>query len=217
LTFNAYTVPDGLFEIENGPIFAPETGALPVFAKYGLTDALELEAGIDVVRWVDGPDGGSASIGDFLVGARWRATSSSSRTQLAFGGWLKAPTAGDERGSGETDVTVAAIASLPLANGLSVDANVWWSALGRDGGGTVGQGQAIAALWVPVGERWSSFVEVALQKTAGEGDGGFVDAGVAYTASPIAVFDVAAGTGWSDGYPDWTVTAGWTVLLAREP
>ena len=217
LTFNAYTVPDGLFEVETGALFAPRYGAFPVFAKYGLTDALELEAGVDVVRWVDGVDGGSASIGDLLIGARWRSTAEQSRIQIAFGGWLKVPTAGDERGTGETDVTIAAITSVPLAHGLSVDANLWWSALGRDDGGAVGQGQAIAALWIPIAERWSSFVELALQKTAGEGDGGFIDAGIAYAASPIAVLDVAAGTGWSDGYPDWTVTAGWTVLLAGRP
>ena len=50
---------------------------------------------------------------------------------------------------------------------------------------------------------------------AGQGDGGFFDAGLAYTASPRAVFDIAGGIGWSEGYPDWSVTTGWTVLFSR--
>ena len=79
LTFNAATVPDGGAEVELGSSIAAGFGALPVFAKYGLTGALELEAGIDAVRWVDGPDAGSASIGDLLVGARWRVTGDRSR------------------------------------------------------------------------------------------------------------------------------------------
>ena len=214
LTFNAATVPAGGTEIEVGALFGPGAGALPVFAKYGLTDALELEAGIDAVRWVDGPDDGSASIGDLLLGARWRMTEATSKIQVAFGGWVKAPTAGDRRGSGEPDATVAAIASMPLPHGLSIDANVWWSALGQDGGGALGQGQALATLGVPIVGRWSSFVGLAFQKTATAGDGGFVDAGVTYAASRTAVFDVAFGSGWSDGYPDWAVTAGWTLLVA---
>jgi hypothetical protein len=213
LSFTAATVPDGGVEVEVGSSLAPGFGALPVFTKYGLTRALELEAGVDAVRWVDGPGGGSASIGDLLVGARWRVTGEPARVQVAFGGWVKAPTAGDVRGSGEADATVAAIASIPLAHGLSLDANLWWSALGQEGGGALGQGQAIATLGFPLSERWSSFVEVAVQKTAASGDGGFVDAGFVYAASRKAVFDVSFGSGWSDGYPDWAVNAGWTVLL----
>ena len=214
LTFSTATVPDGGTEIETGAAFGPQVGALPVFAKYGLTDELELEAGIDAIRWVGGTADGSASIGDLLLGARWRVTDERSKIQVAFGGWLKAPTAGDVRGSGEPDATVAAIASIPLSHGLSIDANLFWSALGRDGGGALGQGQALATLGVPITDRWGSFVGVAFQKTATQGDGGFLDAGFTYAASRTAVFDVAFGSGWSDGYPDWAVTAGWTLLVA---
>jgi len=215
LSASVWTVPRGLFELEAGAGFSEGSGALPLFGKYGATDALELEVGIDAVRWVDGPGDGETSIGDVLLGARWRPARENRRCQLAVAGLIKLPTASDNAGSGEIDATVAGIASVPFDNGLGLDVNLVWSGLGRDPGGTLGQVQAIATLGVPLDARWSSFVEVAFQRTAGQGDGGFFDAGVAFTATPRAVFDIAAGVGWSDGYPDWSVAAGWTVLFSR--
>ncbi len=216
LSTSAWTVPRGLFELETGAAFSEGSAALPLFGKYGLTDALELEAGIDAVRRVEGPGQGETSIGDLLLGARWRPTGGDARVALALAGLVKLPTADDAAGSGEADVTVAGIASVPFDNGWGLDLNLLWSALGRSGGGALGQGQAIVTLGVPLRERWSTFVEAAYQRTAGEGDGGFIDAGLGYAATPQAVFDVAAGVGWSEGYPDWSVTAGWTVLFARK-
>jgi hypothetical protein len=216
LSSSVWTVPRGLFELEVGAGFSEGAAATPLFGKYGVTDALEIEAGIDALRWVDGPGDGETSIGDLVLGARWRADGKSSRTRLALAGLVKLPTAGDETGSGEVDATIAGIASIALDHGLGLDLNVVWTALGRDGGGALGQTQAIAALGIPLRGRWSSFVETAYQRTAGQEDGGFLDAGLAYAATPRAVFDVAAGVGWSEGYPDWSVNAGWTVLFAGD-
>lgn len=216
LSTSAWTVPRGLFELEAGAGFSEGAAGLPLFGKYGLTDALELEAGIDAVRWVDGPGDGETSIGDLLLGARWRIPGKRSRVRFAVAGLLKLPTADDAAGSGEVDVSVAGIASIPLDHGLGLDVNLVWTAIGREVGGTLGQGQAIVAVGIPIRGRWSSFVEAAYQRTAGQDDGGFFDAGVAYAATPRAVFDVAAGVGWSAGYPDWSATVGWTVLFSRK-
>jgi hypothetical protein len=212
---SVWTVPRGLFELEAGAGFSEGAGALPLFGKYGLTDALELGAGIDALRWVDGPGEGETSVGDLLLGARWRPTGEAARVQLALSGLAKLPTADDAAGSGEVDLTVSGIATVPFDNGCGLDVNLVWSALGQSGGGTLGQGQAIVSLGIPLRSRWSTFVEAAYQRTAGQSDGGFFDAGLAYAASPRAVFDIAGGVGWSEGYPDWSVTTGWTVLFSR--
>jgi hypothetical protein len=216
LSTSAWTVPRGLFELETGAAFSEGAAALPLFGKYGLTDALELEAAIDGVRWVDGPGEGETSVGDLTLGARWRPRRETSRIGLALAGLVKLPTAGDETGSGETDASVIGIASIPLNDGLGLDLNLVWSALGRQGGGAHGQGQAIATLAFPLRGDWSSFVETAYQRTAGNEDGGFFDAGVAFAATPRAVFDLSAGTGWSRGYPDWSINVGWTVLFSGD-
>lgn len=216
LSTSAWTVPRGLFELEAGAGFSEGAGGLPLFGKYGVTDAMELEAGIDAVRWVDGPGEGETSVGDLLLGARWRLPGERSRVRFALAGLIKLPTAGDDAGSGEVDGTIVGIASMPFDNGLGLDVNVVWSALGQDAGGALGQGQAIATVGIPLGTRWSSFVETAYQRTAGKNDGGFFDAGLAYAAAPRAVFDVAAGVGWSEGYPDWSATVGWTMLFAGD-
>lgn len=216
LSTSAWTVPQGLFELETGAAFSEGTGALPLFAKYGVSDSLEVEVGIDALRWVDGPGDGNTSIGDLLLGARWRPTAGDTRVQWAVAGLVKLPTAGSDGGSGEIDASVIGIASVPFGNGLGLDLNLVWTALGSEDGGTLGQGQAIAALGIPLGGRWSSFVEAAYQRTAGQEDGGFFDAGLAYAATPRAVFDIAAGSGWSEGYPDWSVTVGWTLLFAGD-
>ena len=214
LSTSAWTVPRGLFELEAGASFSEGAGALPLFAKYGLRDSLELEAGIDALRWVEGAGDGQTSVGDLLLGARWRPNREAAPVALALAGLVKLPTAADDAGSGELDATLVGIASIPFDNGLGLDLNLVWSAVGRDGGGALGQGQAIATLGVPLRGNWSSFVEAAYQRTAGQADGGFVDAGLAFAVTPRAVLDVGAGVGWSEGYPDWSATVGWTVLFA---
>lgn len=213
LSTSAWTVPRGLFELEAGAGVTEGAGALPLFAKYGLRDSLELAAGIDGIRWVDGPGDGETSVGDLSLVARWRPAREAEQVALALAGSVKLPTAGDEAGSGELDGTVVGIASIPLRK-FALDLNVVWSALGRDGGGALGQGQAIATLGVPLRGGWSSFLEAAYQQTAGAGDGGFFDTGLSWAATPRAVLDVAAGIGWSEGYPEWSATVGWTVLFA---
>lgn len=75
--------------------------------------------------------------------------------------------------------------------------------------------QGIATLYFPQRGAWSPFDEIAWQHTATQGSGGLFDAGILYDPSRTAVFDAAAGLGWSAGYPDWTVTAGRTILFNR--
>jgi hypothetical protein len=99
---------------------------------------------------------------------------------------------------------------------LNLDTNLWLSGLGRDNGTTVGQVQALANLGIPLRGCWSSYAEVVVQRTAGEGSGGFLDTGMACAASRTTVFDVAIGAGWDNGYPDWILTVGWTRLFDRE-
>lgn len=215
LATNVWTVPAGRVEVEAGATFGEGAGALPVLAKVGWTDALEVFAGVDAVRWVDGPGDGTTSLGDLVLGGRWRPDVALGEARFAVAGAVKIPTADDDAGSGETDAALTGILSVPLPGGAGLDVNLVATALGRDGGGTLGQGQGIVALGFPLAGRWSGFVEGAYQRTAGEGDGTFWDAGLAYAATPRAVLDVAAGVGASDGYPDWSVSIGWTVLFAR--
>ncbi len=186
-----------------------EAGALPLFLKYGLADRHEIELGFDAVRQVDTGEEVETSFGDVTVGLRSRLVEREAGA-FAVVGWVKAPTAGDETGSGEADAGVVAVGSWP-AGRFSLDANLWLSAIGQENA-TAGQVQGVVTLGIPLASSWSTFVEVAWQRTAGQGSGRFFDTGIAYAATPTAVFDLAAGVGGDEGYPDWAVTAGWTVL-----
>jgi hypothetical protein len=212
LSFNTLTAPARRFEMEIGGSVADGADALPLFLKYGLTDRTELEVGFDGVRRVDTAGGPVTSQGDLSLWIRTRPSWGHGGRSVAGLGWVKAPTARDGAGSGKIDAGVIGVLSLPLGR-QSLDANLWVSALGREDGTTLGQAQGILTLNLPGPGDWSSFAEIAWQRTAGEGDGGFFDAGVAFAASPRAVFNAAAGAGWSEGYPDWVVTAGWAILF----
>lgn len=214
LSFNAFTVADGIFEVESGALVTDTGGSLPLFGKYGLTDRFELEVGFDPIRMAETDEGVESSLGDITLGLR-ASDGHGHMPSVAGVVWMKLPTADEETGSGEPDFGGIGILSIPLGD-LSLDANLWWSAMGRDGDSFLGQVQGTFALSVPLAGRWSAYGEVALQSTAREGSGGFFDAGASYAATPRAVLDAAAGFGWSDGYPDWIVTVGWT-LLARTP
>ncbi len=80
----------------------------------------------------------------------------------------------------------------------------------------MGQVQALGNLGIPLRGCWSSYVEVVVQRTAGEGSGGLLNTGLACAASRTTVFDVAIGAGWDNRYPDWILAVGWTRLFDRE-
>ena len=211
--FSTGTVPDQLWELEAGGLLADGGSAIPLFVKYGLTDRTELEFGIDAIRQVEQTDGLRSSMGDLFLGIRSRRSLREGRA-AAIVGWLKAPTAVEGVGSTHFDAGAVGVLSLPLGR-LNLDTNLWLSGLGRDNGTTVGQVQALANLGIPLRGCWSSYVEVVVQRTAGEGSGGLLNTGLACAASRTTVFDVATGAGWDNGYPDWILAVGWTLLFDR--
>lgn len=66
LSATDWTVPRGLFEFEVGAGFSEGFGGLPLFSKYGVTDALEIEAGINAVRWATVPTSTSIWSGRYI-------------------------------------------------------------------------------------------------------------------------------------------------------
>lgn len=212
ISFNTSTVAARRFEIESGALLATDTATLPIFGKYGLTDRTELEVSFDAIRRVDVDGDTAASSGDLALGVRSRVAQRPDGSSYAVAGWLKIPTAGDVTGSGDPDAGFVGIMSRPMG-GFSLDANLWLTALGQDGRSAVVQTQGVVTLGFPARSRWSGFVEAAWQHTATMGSGGFVDAGMSCAITPRSILDVAVGAGWSDGYPDWAATAGWTILL----
>lgn len=211
-SFNTATVWPRCLELEVGGSLTDSGSAVPAFLKYGLTERTEVELSFDAIRRVDLNGGTLTSQGDLVLGMRSRLAGLRGRRSFALAGRLKVPTARDNAGSGEFDARIVAIASIP-AGRMSVDGNLWLSTLGQADGSKLGQVQGIATLNLPPSGGWSPFAEVAWQRTATQGSGGIVDVGLLYGASRTAVFDAAAGLGWSEGYPDWTVTAGWTILF----
>jgi hypothetical protein len=216
LSFNVRTVRAGGFEMEAGAATTASSSSAPFFLKFGMRDRVELEAGFDAVRRVDTTEGSVTSVGDLALSVRARLADRAGDTGYGFVASLKLPAAREGAGTGRADVGAAAILSYLVGRSV-FDVNLGMVALGREGGGALGQGQGIATLYLPALAGWSPFAEVALQKTAGQGNGGYFDAGVSYAASRRAVFDAAAGAGWKDGYPDWSFTFGWTVLLRARP
>ena len=148
---------------------------------------------------------------DLYLGARGILPVDLEDTTFAASAWVKAPTASEDVGSDESDFGVIGIASGEAGGGVKLDLNLWLSMLGTESG-YAGRQEAMATVWLPVGQPWSVFVEGAYQHTASDGDGYFFDAGVTYAITPRSVIDAAAGKGSSRGYPDWSVTIGWTIL-----
>ena len=214
ISFGTGTVPDDMWELEAGGLLARGGSAIPLFLKYGLTDRTEFEVGIDAVRQIEQPDGIRSSMGDLFLGVRSRRSLRQGRS-AAIVGWLLVPTAVEGVGSTHYDAGAVGVLSLPLG-GLTLDTNLWLVGIGRDEGTIVGRVQAVANLGIPLRGCWSSFAELSLQRTAGTGSGGFIDAGVACAASRTSVFDLAVGAGWDRGFPEWTVNVGWTRLFDRE-
>jgi len=216
LSFNATTAPRGFLELEAGAFASDGGAALPLLIKYGVTDRIELEFGVDAVRRVEAHGDHVSSVGDVTAGARaGLGRTAGGETSFAVVGFAKLPTAKDETGSGEPDLVALGIASIDLGRSV-LDLNLGASALGRGDGDAVGQVQAIATYYPAPSGPWTPFVEGAWQKTAGgEGDGAFLDAGLSFSASRVAVLDAAVGLGSSDGFPDWTATVGWAILLGR--
>lgn len=211
ISFSAFTVPDRRWEVEAGGVTADGMAALPVFVKFGWSDRTELELGLDAVRAVETDDGVTASAGDLVFGLRSRVFEGG-RSNVAVAGWIKAPTAVEQVGSEELDAGVIGIVSMPLGR-IGIDANIWITGIGTEDT-ILGQVQGVATIGLPLGGCWSSFVEAAWQTTAASGgSGGFADGGIACTVAPQSVIDAAIGAGWSDGYPDWLLTAGWTLML----
>ena len=118
----------------------------------------------------------------------------------------------DAVGSGNLDAGAIGILSTPIGD-CSLDLNLGLTEFGRGGGSFLTRVQAIATLGFPAAGRWLPFVETAGQRTAGSGSGGAVSFGAGYQPLPSLVIDAAAGAGYNDGYPDWWLTVGWTVLL----
>jgi len=198
--------------MEVGGLVARGGDALPVRLKFGVAERTEVEFELDAIRSVATEEGVVTSPGDLLLGVRSRLAGASGGPTFAVGAWVKLPSAREQAGTGEFDERVAGIVSLP-AGALSIDGNLGLAALGRADGATLGQLEAIVTLNLPARQGLSPYVELAGQHVATEGSGGFFDAGVLYAASRRVVLDAAAGCGWSGGYPDWTVTIGWTILV----
>jgi hypothetical protein len=211
LSFNANTVRARAWEVETGADVSETSAGIPLLVKYGLVDRAELEIGANLVRTVSTDETVATSHGDLVLGVR-AGTPPNPEWAVAGGvAWVKVPTADDDVGSGEFDAGLIGILSIPIGS-LSLDTNLWVSALGQGGDSFRGQVQGIVTLSFPLPGAWSAYGEVAWQSTAAEGSGGFFDAGATYAVTPRTAIDAAAGVGWSDGYPDWSVTVGWTVL-----
>lgn len=219
LSFNAWTVPQGRFEIEAGALEADDGAAVPLFLKYGLAERLELELGADVVRTSRAGGVSETSQGDLTLGLRGREERIGGEEMggAALGGvaWVKVPTADNEVGSGNLDAGAIGILSTPIED-YSLDLNLGLTELGRGGGSFLTQVQAIATLGFPAAGRWLPFLETAWQRTAGSGSGGALSFGTGYQPLPSLVIDAAAGAGYNEGYPDWWLTVGWTVLLGGQ-
>jgi hypothetical protein len=211
LSFNAWTVPQGRFEIESGVQQADDGAGVPFLLKYGLFDNLELEAGTDLIHTVRQGGISETSQGDLVLGVRARGRTVR-KSAMAGLGWIKIPTADDNVGSGNVDLGATWIGSA-VFDRLSLDLNAGLAVLGQGGGGYLTQTQAVATLGLPAAGRWLPFVETAWQKTAALGSGGAVSLGTAFAAAPTAVLDAAFGAGYNEGYPDLWLTVGWTILL----
>ncbi len=212
LSFNTLTVPARRWEMEIAGVLSDSTAAAPVFLKYGLTDRTEMEIGFDLIRTVEADADSVTSQGDLFLGVRSRLPIGGSSQSFAARGWLKAPTARDEAGTGEFDAGLIGIATLPFGRS-SIDANLWLTALGQTGDAILGQVQGIMTLNLPERGGWSPFAEIAWERTATQGSDVFVDAGLGYAVSRTSAVNAAAGVGGGEGYPDWGLTVGWVVLF----
>jgi hypothetical protein len=215
--FNASTTAPGYLELEAGWSHDSGIDAAEVNLKLGLGRRSEIYFGLR--PWVasDQPTGTETGLGDTVIGGRFRFFESREGA-AAFAGFVKFPTADDDKGlgSGDTDAGFRFIASRDW--GL----NHWDFNLGGDFAG-VPDSSSNEARWTtiltwsrPLQERYRYYAEIFVQYLpAFDEETVTVDGGISYALNPSFVLDAGVNVGLSDDAPDVQVLVGLTKVLGK--
>jgi hypothetical protein len=216
---NTSTTAPGYLEAEVGASLQENLSEIPSLLKLGLLETTELSLGIMPLRSVDLGPTSESGFGDVRLGLRHRFVDEVEGVpSLAAEGWVKLPTADEDKGlgTGETDVGMLFIMSKSMA-AFSFDANLGLSFIGdpveNDTNthvnliGTASRGLTPAL---------SGYLELFLEIPPDDAKNVWIfDLGVGYSVHPGLVLDAAFAAGLSDTAPDWQVLFGFTTYVFR--
>lgn len=217
LSSDTSTTAEGTFELEAGVAVDPsEAVDTPLSLKFGAGPSTEvfLSGAPFLFREVPGRD--ARGPGDVVVGLRHRFLESAARhPSAAFQASIKLPTADEELGSEEVDLSVAAMATQGFGD-LTVTGYYDLGVLGDPGGGTDVSHSLALATSHPLSNSVGAFAEIAgVSIPDQDAEQAFTTFGVTYAASNSLVFDVGAVVGLDRDARDFQFIIGLTRNLGR--
>lgn len=222
--FSPVPVPAGRLQLEAGlPTFTQaETGSieartwsLPVAARYGLSDRVELRASLPTWTDVDveggGPGSNDSGFADIEIGAKV-ALDTSSDAPFAVQGGLRLPTGDEGLGTDELGGSFYLLHTREIANGLSITGLLGATYAPIEGGPDPLAGAIGALLWSPITRDSSGYVEAAafpgLQDIAGQA---YVGGGFVWAVDDDVQLDLSADFGLDDDSADVIAAFGVSV------
>lgn len=214
---NAGTTVPGYLELEAGGAFDSDWFSTPCVLKFGLGRIADASFGFTPVVGTDENGSTEVGIGDTLLAGKIRFFESPDGN-AAIEGFVKIPTADEDKGLGTGDVDA----------GFRFIASRVWGRNAFDfnlGGAFAGVPDATSndARWTTIlswqrraGDRLGVYGELFIEfLPAADVENISTDWGITYTLNPSFVFDAGINVGLSDDAPDWQVLFGVTKVLGR--
>lgn len=224
--FSPVLVPEGRFQLEGGlPTFTQfraggvdaRTWSLPVAARYGLSERVELRASLPTWNDVRVDDGASTTsddgFSDIEIGAKY-ALDTSSDAPLALQGSLRLPTGEDGFTTDELGGSLYLLHSRSLDSGFGVTGLLGATYTPVEGGPAPLAGALGVLVSKAIADRWSCYGEVAvfpgIQDVAGQA---FAGGALIWTVTNDIQLDLSADFGLDDDSADVIAAFGVSVRL----
>jgi len=222
--FSPILVPEGRLQLEAGlPTFTrarsgdaeARTWSLPVAARYGLSDRLELRASLPTWADVRVDDVSSSSsddgFSDVEIGAKF-AIDTSTETPFAVQGSLRLPSGSDGFTTDELGGSLYLLHTRELPNGMGITGLLGATYAPVDGGPDPLAGAIGALLWSPITDELSGYVEAAvfpgIQGVAGQV---FAGGALVWLVRDDVQLDLSADFGLDDDSADVIAAFGVSV------
>jgi len=225
VTDSTHLVAPGLVQLEMGWIYAHDTavqssGAVPILARVGLSNWIELRVGADTVAWQNVATTGETGFGNLQLAAKLRVWPPPGREPVVvIEPAVVLPTADAERGlgSGATDFTVIVASGTSVGPRAHLDVNYGLGSIGAGDGSRFVQHMISGSLGIPVTDKLKPYLEAFwLSRTDFDGAAETtINTGVVYGLGPRSAIDAGVLFGIGGTASDFGVFGGVTLLLGR--
>jgi outer membrane putative beta-barrel porin/alpha-amylase len=214
---NAGTTVPGYLELEAGGTFSNDAFSTPCALKFGLGRIADATFGFTPIVGVDEDGHTQTGIGDTLLSGKIRFFESP-EGNAAIEGFVKIPTADEDKGLGTGDID----AGFRFIASRAWGQNHFDFNLGGEFAG-VPDASSNDARWTTIlswqrvaGDRLGVYGELFIQfLPAADLENISTDWGVTYALNPSFVLDAGVNVGLSDDAPDWQLLVGVTKVLGR--